>query len=100
MKRHDFRLISKEKHLEISSKGGLACHAGPNAKGFSKNSASDAGKKSAEKRAKISSWLDVNKGSYDDALDLAADCCSTFGAWKEDLSIPKFIMTKAKKLIK
>lgn len=98
MKSNDFRKLSKEKHLEISSKGGLACHASGNAFGFTKKSASEAGKKGAEKRKVITDWMESNKSNYEDALDLASDCCSTFGCWKEDLSVPAFIMRKAKRI--
>lgn len=98
IKPHDFRAISKDRHLEISSKGGLACHASGNAFGFTKKSASEAGKKGAEKRKEVTDWMDKNKSNYEDALDLASDCCSTFSCWKDDLSIPAFIMRKAKRI--
>ena len=100
MKPQDFRVISKERHIEISSKGGEACHKNGKAFSFTKKTASEAGKKGAEKRAKIVSWMKENKSSYEDALDLAADCCSVFKIWREDFSVPKYVMRKAIELFK
>ena len=41
------------------------------------------------------SWMEAHHDEYETELDLAADCCSVFGIWEDDYSVPEEILKMA-----